>query len=171
MLNKISLYFPSLVVHVGAPAPEGSSSLTKLLLSACSLTNKTLQTLAGKIPGKLDHLIYLDLSSNEQLTTECLSCIAAMCSSPGMMCLAVFNLKSWKRSGWNLFFPFFDGLGRGCYPSLRNKRFHWVFCVFRFAKVQKLGRERRMENEQNPNGNVCYTGYCYPCLVFWCSLP
>ena len=97
LLNKISLYFPSLVVHVDAPAPEGSSSLTKLLLSGCSLTNKALQTLAGKIPGKLVHLIYLDLSSNEQLTAECLSCISAVCSCPGMMRLAVCHLKSLKR--------------------------------------------------------------------------
>ena len=93
-LNEISLYFPYPVVHVDAYAPEGSSSLTKLLLSGSSLTNKALQTLAGKIPGKLKRLIYLDLSSNEQLTAECLSYIAAMCSCPGMICLAVFNLKS-----------------------------------------------------------------------------
>ena len=61
----------------------GSSSLTKLLLSGCSLTNQALRALSEKTPGKLPCLVYLDFSSNEQLTTECLSSICTMTSSPG----------------------------------------------------------------------------------------
>lgn len=62
---------------------EGSSNLTRLLLSGCSLTNQALQTLSEKTRGKLSCLAYLDLSSNEQLTTECLSSVCAMASLPG----------------------------------------------------------------------------------------
>ena len=60
-----------------------NSNLAKVLLSGCSLTNQTLRTLSEKTQGKLPCLSYLDLSSNEQLTTECLSSICAMTSSPG----------------------------------------------------------------------------------------
>jgi len=68
------------------PLAEGKSSLNRLLLSGCSLTNKALQILASKIPGKLNRLTYLDVSNNDQLTTESLSFIAAMISSPDQTC-------------------------------------------------------------------------------------
>ena len=71
------------LLDVGLSLSEGSSNLTKLLLSGCSLTNQTLRTLSEKAQGRLPCLVYLDLSSNEQLTTECLSSICAMTSSPG----------------------------------------------------------------------------------------
>ena len=73
---------------------EGKSSLNRLLLSGCSLTNKALQILASNLPGKLDRLTYLDVSSNDQLTTESLSYIAAMISSPG----TIFLLTQLNRS-------------------------------------------------------------------------
>ena len=71
------------LLDVGLPLTEGSSNLTKLLLSGCSLSNQTLKTLSEKTQGRLPCLVYLDLSSNEQLTTECLSSICAMTCSPG----------------------------------------------------------------------------------------
>ncbi|XP_078360294.1 uncharacterized protein LOC144644637 isoform X1 [Oculina patagonica] len=71
----------------GVSVAETSSNLTKLLLSGCSLTNQALRTLSEKNQGKLSCLAFLDLSSNEQLTTECLSSVCAMMtSSPGQSC-------------------------------------------------------------------------------------
>ena len=73
------------LLDVGLLLSEGSSNLTKLLLSGCSLTNQTLRSLSEKAQSNLPCLVYLDLSSNEQLTTECLSSICTMASSPGMI--------------------------------------------------------------------------------------
>jgi len=82
---------------IDVPLAEGKSSLNRLLLSGCSLTNKALQILASKIPGKLNRLTYLDVSNNDQLTTESLSFIAAMISSPGTIFLLTQLNRSRKR--------------------------------------------------------------------------
>lgn len=44
-----------------------------------------------KAQGKLPCLVYLDLSSNDQLTTDCLSSICAMTSSPGEIFSKIFS--------------------------------------------------------------------------------
>lgn len=77
-----------LTSNIDCPLMEGNSSVTKLLLSGCSLTNKALQTLSEKIPGKLRRLCYLDLSSNDQLSSECLSSICTLISLAGRCFLA-----------------------------------------------------------------------------------
>ena len=77
-----------LTSNIDCPLMEGNSSVTKLLLSGCSLTNKALQTLSEKIPGKLRRLGYLDLSSNDQISSECLSSICTLISLAGRCFLA-----------------------------------------------------------------------------------
>ena len=67
--------------HIGVIELERSSNLKKLLISGCLLTNQALETLAENAQGKLNQLFSLDLSSNDQLTTKCLSSICALTSS------------------------------------------------------------------------------------------
>ena len=68
------------LLYIGAIKVERNSDLNKLILSRCSLTNQSLRTLSEKAPRKLNQLAYLDLSSNDQLTTECLSSICTLTS-------------------------------------------------------------------------------------------
>ena len=68
------------LLHIGVIKAKRSSDLIKLILSGCSLTDQVLKTLSEKAPGKLNQLAYLDLSSNDQLTTECLSSVCALTS-------------------------------------------------------------------------------------------
>lgn len=77
-----------LTSNIDSHLMEGNSSVTKLLLSGCSLTNKALQTLSEEIPGKLRRLCYLDLSSNDQLSSKCLSSICTLISLAGRCLLA-----------------------------------------------------------------------------------
>lgn len=70
-----------ILLTIGVSITEASSNLSKLLLSGCSLTNQAVRTLSEKTRGKLSCLAYLDVSSNEQLTTECLSSVCAMMTS------------------------------------------------------------------------------------------
>lgn len=65
----------------GVTEPERRSNVKKLNLSGCSLTNQALRTLAEKAQGKMNQLFYLNVSNNDQLTTECLSSICALTSS------------------------------------------------------------------------------------------